>query len=275
MMRAAIRILACFLFVGIYAANVLKGQDAYQLEIHTHFELLGPTQLVKYTLLLPQNISPHQQVKHMSFSPEPHRIFERNGNLYAEFRILKPKDDFQIHLDVEVLIRNQSPGSPKAYPTILSEKELQLFLQPSKYQESRHPEILALAAALQGEDPEMTIRTIHQFIQDTLVYNTEQSGDVGAIAALQQGEGDCTEYSDVFVALCRATGIPARTISGWLLEENISNPNHHWVEVWLDRQWVAIDPTASDENRLFHSGTEAAYLKLSPYRGRSGMQNQQ
>jgi len=44
------------------------------------------------------------------------------------------------------------------------------------------------------------------------------------IAALEKRVGDCAEMSAVFVALCRAAGIPARLV--WV-------PNHNWSEMYL------------------------------------------
>lgn len=45
-----------------------------------------------------------------------------------------------------------------------------------------------------------------------------------AVAAIKDRIGDCEEYAAVFVALCRASGIPARLV--WV-------PNHNWAEFWL------------------------------------------
>jgi hypothetical protein len=50
----------------------------------------------------------------------------------------------------------------------------------------------------------------------------------GVAAALENRLGDCAEMSAVFVALCRAAGIPARLV--WV-------PNHNWSEFYLtDKQ---------------------------------------
>jgi hypothetical protein len=46
----------------------------------------------------------------------------------------------------------------------------------------------------------------------------------GVTAALDNRLGDCAEMSAVFVALCRAAGIPARLV--WV-------PNHNWSEFYL------------------------------------------
>lgn len=47
---------------------------------------------------------------------------------------------------------------------------------------------------------------------------------MGVSKALQKHQGDCAEMSAVFVALCRAAGIPARLV--WV-------PNHNWSEMYL------------------------------------------
>ena len=50
----------------------------------------------------------------------------------------------------------------------------------------------------------------------------------GVSAALENRRGDCAEMSAVFVALCRAAGVPARLV--WV-------PNHNWSEFYLtDKQ---------------------------------------
>ena len=46
----------------------------------------------------------------------------------------------------------------------------------------------------------------------------------GVITALEKRQGDCAEMSAVFVALCRAAGIPARLV--WV-------PDHNWAEIYL------------------------------------------
>ena len=63
----------------------------------------------------------------------------------------------------------------------------------------------------------------------------------GVPQVLEQGYGHCWDFSDVFVTLCRASGIPARQVLGWLHEDC----GHVWAEVLVDdRGWRQVDPTA-------------------------------
>lgn len=62
---------------------------------------------------------------------------------------------------------------------------------------------------------------------------------------LQNKKGVCDEYTNLFIALCRALGIPARYISG-MAYSNAKNDfgNHAWAEVWLPgHDWIPFDAT--------------------------------
>jgi transglutaminase-like putative cysteine protease len=70
-------------------------------------------------------------------------------------------------------------------------------------------------------------------------------GDVCAL--LQKPGGKCTDISSVFIALCRAAGVPAREIFGLRLgkkaEEDITGWQHCWAEFYLPGYgWVPADP---------------------------------
>ncbi len=67
--------------------------------------------------------------------------------------------------------------------------------------------------------------------------------DVGFASArevLENRQGDCSEHTVLFVALCRAAGIPARALVGVMYAEGIF-AYHMWPEVFVG-EWVALDP---------------------------------
>jgi hypothetical protein len=62
----------------------------------------------------------------------------------------------------------------------------------------------------------------------------------GVQQVVKQGYGHCWDFSDVFVTLCRASGVPARQVGGWLVGQG----GHVWAEAMTDEQvWEAFDPT--------------------------------
>ena len=62
-----------------------------------------------------------------------------------------------------------------------------------------------------------------------------------AVRVLEDPRGDCNAAATLFVALARATGLPARTVSG-LIYLNGRFYYHAWAEVLLN-DWIAVDPT--------------------------------
>lgn len=73
--------------------------------------------------------------------------------------------------------------------------------------------------------------------------------DHTAAEVLQQGQGVCQDMAHVFLACCRAHGIPARYVSGYLLTDASHAASHAWAEAWLPRArngagaWVGFDVT--------------------------------
>ena len=97
-----------------------------------------------------------------------------------------------------------------------------------------------------------------------------------AAEALAQGSGVCQDLAHVFLAACRARGVPARYISGYLLDDasHVAS-SHAWAEAWIADAnrgaggWLGFDVT---QNRL--AGPELCrlaigrdYLDASPIRG--------
>ena len=94
-----------------------------------------------------------------------------------------------------------------------------------------------------------TVKNVFDFVVNHMQYNPFDANKVkGSVRALQTGTGVCEEFADLFVSLCRAKGIPARTVAGCDLpftDYSLSyNNGHKWCEVYLkDYGWVLFDAT--------------------------------
>ena len=89
------------------------------------------------------------------------------------------------------------------------------------------------------------------FFLDHLICGAVHYDEVDAAPAatdwvLETGWFDCTVGVALLVALCRAKGIPARSVSGYLLYP--AAPTYHfWAEIWLDGAgWSPYDLLAWD-----------------------------
>jgi transglutaminase-like putative cysteine protease len=95
-----------------------------------------------------------------------------------------------------------------------------------------------------------------------------------ASAVLARGEGVCQDQAHVLIACCRACGIPARYVSGYLYsgsDDGEDAASHAWVDAWVGdaRGWLGIDVTHREPAGLSHCRLAVGrdYLDAAPVRG--------
>jgi transglutaminase-like putative cysteine protease len=150
-------------------------------------------------------------------------------------------------------------GSPAAP---LHPAETELYTRPRESLLVVSPRLRALAASLSEgtRDPEAMVRRFWAFMFDRLQYGLVHYDALPAAepldGILQGGWYDCQMGAALFAALCRASGVPARLISGYLLYPTA--PTYHtWSEVWFDdRGWTPFDFGCWD---LSAGGRDAAW----------------
>ncbi len=120
--------------------------------------------------------------------------------------------------------------------------DAQAALEPEPLVESRDRDIRALAVRLAAgsHDPRVVAERINTWVHDSLRKQIT-FGIPDAVRVLQTRSGDCNEHTQLYLALARAVGIPARAAAG-LAYVNGKFYYHAWPEVYVGR-WVAVDPT--------------------------------
>jgi len=88
------------------------------------------------------------------------------------------------------------------------------------------------------------VEDIHQWIQRNIKIKSLNLGFASVPEILATREGDCSEYSVLFMGLLRACGIPAKICYGLVYEESAFY-FHFWVELHLGN-WIPFDPIGSD-----------------------------
>lgn len=108
--------------------------------------------------------------------------------------------------------------------------------------QSGAPAITRLAARIAAgtRDPRVVAERINRWLYDSLAKEIT-FGVPSALQVLASRRGDCNEHTQLFLALARAAGIPARSAAG-LAYVRGKFYYHAWPEVYLGR-WVAVDPT--------------------------------
>jgi predicted transglutaminase-like cysteine proteinase len=75
--------------------------------------------------------------------------------------------------------------------------------------------------------------------------------------------GDCTEYAMLAAAMCRAAGVPSRTVLGLVYTVGRDGKPflayHMWFEVYTDGQWVPLDAT------LGQGGIGPGHIKIADH----------
>src|SRR3990172_5512269 len=89
-------------------------------------------------------------------------------------------------------------------------------------------------------DPRLIAEKLTRWVHDSLQKEVTFSVP-NALEILRTRKGDCNENTQLYVALARAIGLPARIATG-LAYVRGKFYYHAWPEVYL-RDWVAVDPT--------------------------------
>jgi len=104
------------------------------------------------------------------------------------------------------------------------------------------------------------LHKLFQFVRDDIKFAFPPEGDfVKASQTIERGYGQCNTKSILFLALCRASSIPARIhysniskeiqhgffsgLAYWLMPNKLT---HSWLEVRFNGQWHSVDTYIND-----------------------------
>jgi transglutaminase-like putative cysteine protease len=90
------------------------------------------------------------------------------------------------------------------------------------------------------------VEAICDWIHDNIEYGVASIATTTAGEVLERRGGVCRDFAHLGVTFCRALGIPARYVSGYLPDIGIPGPYptmdfHAWFEVWLGEAWWTFD----------------------------------
>ncbi|MBD3262321.1 MAG: hypothetical protein GF334_11770 [Candidatus Altiarchaeales archaeon] len=188
---------------------------------------------------------PYQRVYVEKTNPKPDAVhLDGRGNKVYVFKLdLGSFEAGEILMNYEVTVRGGLRGGvvDESRPRI-HEDEL------TKLSE----EICSQGRKFQAGDTHKSVLNIHNWISDNIrySYNTQQ---YSTPITFEMRAGACDEQARLFTAFAGCLGIPARLVSGYLV--NNSKPiGHAWSQYYADGGWHNIDPT-SDGGRGLVSDT--------------------
>jgi tetratricopeptide (TPR) repeat protein len=225
-----------------------------------------------YGLLVPANRLGKQEVISYTYpSLKPHHFNKTESKDYylvwenVSFASLNKAN---LEVSIKIKLHKYDLKTAKKHPIKdTTDMDTVLYLKKDeKNFKTTAKNIEAAAAAINGPDREEIVRSIFSYVKNSLDYHIFYEQDRGAKRALKNGRGDCTEYSELMVTLCRAKNIPARIVMGIIPKSNGTIGYHNWVEVYFyEYGWVAFDPTWADHVKAtttFYS-MKNTYIQLS------------
>jgi hypothetical protein len=214
----------------------------FSIKYHLQNDNIFP---IKKSIALPPTTN-YQEVFLDQVSPRPENVMiDKDGNWLAEYTLRAgQKIDITAKGKVELYL------TPKK--EALSDNERKEYLKEERYWEVQSREIQKLAEELK------TPENIYKYVTGYLKYDfTRVSRDqkrLGALKALsQKDQAVCLEFTDLFIAIARAAGIPAREVNGFAFTENnkqrplskVQDILHSWPEYYDAEKgtWIMVDPT--------------------------------
>lgn len=229
------------------------------------YQLSNPSVLSSVQeIALPPDIKGNQQVFYQKINPSPIKVkTDKDGNVLAQFKV-PPKVTLEIELigSARIMGRQIAPefgGKINKIPGNL----IRNYTRSEKFWETDSYEIKSIAKGLYKEENTVAqnAQAVYNYVTQTLSYNFETTKEnsierKGALASLLQKENAaCMEFTDLFIAITRAMGIPARELNGYAFSETNTNTPlsvnirggdllHAWAEFYDPNfGWIAVDPT--------------------------------
>jgi len=251
----------------IYKLVIDDGETIQTFDEHTldlllthEFRNYGPgevTQLDVY-IAIPHDMPSQKLLSEVQFTPEPTGIItDRWGQRIAHFRF----DDLPLALRRQVTMTVRAElsamrqfifphkvGKLDDIPRDISDTYL---VDEDKYRLD-DPRIRDAVAEAVGDEtnPFWMMRDIHRYIREHMHYELAGGWNV-APRIIERGSGSCSEYTFVFIAMCRAAGVPARYVGSVVIRGDDASADdvfHRWSQVYLPGYgWIHVDPSGGDK----------------------------
>jgi hypothetical protein len=116
------------------------------------------------------------------------------------------------------------------------------YTSPEPFIQSDDPHLRQLASRVVGSrlDPRAAAERLNSWVYRAIAPRAT-FGIPSALEVLKTRIGDCNEHAQLYVAMARAIGLPARVASGLAYVDG-KFYYHAWPEVYLG-DWVPVDPT--------------------------------
>ena len=242
----------------------------------THYEYSAPLQYALQQLCLTPQANAHQEVEqwHVSAPGQLYAQRDAYGNLSHSWSMARARGGRHIYRGSV-----QAHGVVRTVPSAWLVDDL-AAPHPALYLRATPLTVPDAALAglgrgfLGGRADEAALLALADAVAQRIVYRAGVT-DVTTTAqqVLALGAGVCQDQAHVFIAACRAAGLPARYVSGYFHSPRAPElAGHAWADVCLDvagRRWLSVDITHLSlmDERHARLAIGPDYAACAPVRG--------
>lgn len=238
---------------------------AYRIDVHVIIENIGnATATSGYVdLPIPQPDSPFLFVSDVVFYPEVSKSIDDGHNSVlgrVNFTNIKAGEKSEVVYSYRYQTYNYiiDKYDLEISDYSIEDEGLKYFTEPQPLVESDAPEIIEIGKYLSSKSTNVfdLIKETKAYIREKIEYERSYNSENGALWALNNGKGDCSEFSALFTAIMRSLGIPTRIVTGFMAEDYpqlVTNLEyiktlHAIVEIYIPGiGWVPNEPQELDE----------------------------
>jgi transglutaminase-like putative cysteine protease len=252
--------------VGIRSKPNIRKPARFSVTLRRRFDLSRLQHGAKVRLRLPLPLSAFvsgdMEISTIISDDLSPSITRSDGRLDVKFAV--PTDPI---VDIAAELSFATTGrSTDAKVGGLDLNEAEIYLRPNEGLIRITPRIRALAENLSGHETifQNIVAALWKFVIDELscgmVHYDQVSADAPGDWVLDSGWYDCQLGSALFASMCRARGIPARIMSGYVLYR-LAPGFHYWTEVWMESQgWTPFDLLSWDLSEAGRNNTWRDYF---------------
>lgn len=216
--------------------------QADALDVNAHVVLLPPA-------------TPYATVQLDSESRAPAEThYDAYGNLIGVFRwpVIRPGQTVTLTLKFQAVSYDVAYRLPSSYSPYDTKSRIYRFYTNPALEASDGVNTGAASIARLDQQvtagmtsPAQRAQALFAWIVGNIHYNYSLHASGSAVTTLRTHLGICSDFADLYVAMLRTDGIPARLIGGYVTNNGGGTGGfHQWTEFYLPAiGWVVADPT--------------------------------
>jgi hypothetical protein len=205
-------------------------------------------------VFLRDNLPPYQRIIAFSANMSSLKIIPSETEPLAVYCLSRWQGQRELLLEFNYTIENKAIDY--RLPKYAGGNEVdRRYLLPEPEIESAAKPIVDLATELSAKEPYPLDKAVKLFdyVNAKIQYQFNDATAHSALRTLRRGTGDCEDFSLLYIALCRAAGLPARFVNGFRFDpttlkikdsSDLNQCGHAWVEINLPGiGWIPVEPT--------------------------------